>query len=277
MLEREEYVEQAYLFRILGERLPKNMPLQELLRQVQEELLASTRLPLAVDFLRSELEHLGVFATAMAKLKHYFAPFQTYLVREAESEGGRFDLRIALEVLRAEATYRAEGASRQGIFLFQFETLCRNRLQYDPGFTAISQDPLYNDEWRAWILSVRSQLGLIDFGDLIYFRSDYFQKRRAARLGESVEPANPILFGEREGRIAFANRSKDPLYLFAAMQRHLGYPAVPRLEPPNTLPDLIPQLARRMEKLETRIKLLEEEQRGGIDLAQLAGNRESKS
>ena len=60
MLEREEYVEQAYFFRTLGERLPKNMPLQELLQQTREEVLASTNLPHAIDFLRSELEHSGV-------------------------------------------------------------------------------------------------------------------------------------------------------------------------------------------------------------------------
>ena len=37
-----------------------------------------------------------------------------------------------------------------------------------------------------------------------------------------------MLFGEKEGRIAMANRRKDPLYLFSALQRHLGYPSVPR-------------------------------------------------
>ena len=49
------------------------MPLQELFKQVREELLASTKLPMAVDFLRTELEHSGVFSPAMAKLAHYFA------------------------------------------------------------------------------------------------------------------------------------------------------------------------------------------------------------
>ena len=105
MLDREEYIEQAYLFRILGERLPQNMPLQELLRQVREELLATTKLPLAVDFLRSELEHSGAFAPAMARLSHYFTPYQTYVVDEAENERGRFDMRIALAILQAEAGY----------------------------------------------------------------------------------------------------------------------------------------------------------------------------
>lgn len=267
MLDREEYVEQAYLFRIFHERLPKNMPLQELFRQVRDELLATTRLPLAVDYLRSELEHSGVFAPAMVKLDHYFTPFQTYVVTEAEREQGKFDLRTALQILEAEAAYRAKGAVPEGLFLYQFEALCRNRLRYDPGLTAISRDPLYDEAWRDWILLVRRQIGLIDFADLVYICSEYYVKRRASR---GLESAGQMLFGEREGRIAHSNRGKDPLYLFAAMQRHLGYPAVPRPQPRDELPDLIPQMARRIERLESRIKLMEDEQRGGIDLSQLA-------
>ena len=80
-----------------------------------------------------------------------------------------------------------------------------------------------------------------------------------------------MLFGEKEGKIALANRRKDPLYLFAALQRHLGYPPVPRPAPADDTPQLIPQMMRRMERLETRIKLLEEEQKGGIDLTRFYG------
>ena len=137
MLEREEYVEQAYFFGTLAERLPQNLPMQDLLRQTGEELLASTKLPMAIDFMRTELEHAGVLATAMASLPHYFTPFQTYLMREAEKEGGRFDIRVGLKVLQAEAEFRAKEASPQGMFLFHFEVLCRNRLRYDPGLTAM--------------------------------------------------------------------------------------------------------------------------------------------
>jgi hypothetical protein len=50
------------------------------------------------------------------------------------------------------------------------------------------------------------------------------------------------------------------------MQRHLGYPTVPRIEAPDPLPQLLPQLMRRVERLETRLKLMEEEQRQGIDI-----------
>lgn len=271
MLEREEYVEQAYLFRVLVERLPQDMPLQELFRQVREELLASSKLPMAVDFLRAELEHSGAFSPAMAKLSHYFAPFQTYVVHEAEDDRGRFDLLTALEILRAEAMYRASNASRQGIFLFQFETLCRNRLKYDRGLRAIADDPMYDADWREWILAVRRDVGIIDLADLLYVRSEHFQHRRRIRAGEDLPPEKPVLFGEKEGKIALANRGKDPLFLFAALQRHLGYPTVPRLKPADQTPLLIPQLLRRVERLETRLKLIEEEHREGLDITKFYG------
>jgi hypothetical protein len=56
------------------------------------------------------------------------------------------------------------------------------------------------------------------------------------------------------------------LALFSALHRHLGYPEVPRPAKPDESPQLVPQLLRRVEKLESRLKLVEEEQRGGIDL-----------
>jgi hypothetical protein len=75
-----------------------------------------------------------------------------------------------------------------------------------------------------------------------------------------------VLFGEREGRIALANRKKDPLYLFASLHRQLGYPEVPLPARADAEQALLPQIARRLEQLETRMKLVEDEQRGGIDL-----------
>ena len=41
---------------MLGKRLPENQPLQQLLAQLREEALASTQLPLAIDFLLGELK-----------------------------------------------------------------------------------------------------------------------------------------------------------------------------------------------------------------------------
>lgn len=265
MLEREEYVEQAYFFRVLLERLGQGVPLQDLLAQSKFEILASTRLPMAIDLLLGELKHHGQMHGGMKLLAHYFVPFQTYLVAEAELDKGRFDYRTALRILGAEADYRANPKmNRQGLFFFQFEALSRNRLNYDRGLKAMSDDPFFPPEWRDWILIVRRQLGLIDLADLIYVRSEYYQEKRAKR--GVVEPEAPVLFGLSEGKIAHANRQKDALFLFAAMQRHLGYPAVPRLDPIDPLPTLVPQLQRRIERLEARIKLFEEEQRGGIDI-----------
>lgn len=264
MLDREEYVEQAHFFRVLGERMKDNVPLQDLLGQVREELLATTRLPLAVGFFQDELKHAGTIHSAMVRLPHYFTAFQTYVMKESESERGRFDYRIALEILRCEAEYRVAGITCQGLFLYQFETLCRNRLRYDHGLTAIAADPAYDEAWRAWILSVRRRLGMVDLAELIYIRSTHYEK---IHLRDQPDvPLPEVLFGEKEGKIALANRRKDPLYLFSAMQRHLGYPTVPRPKPTDDQPLLLGTLARRLEQLETRIKLLEEDQRGGFDL-----------
>ncbi len=266
MLNREEYVEQAYFFRILGERLPQNMPLQDLLAQARDEVLSTTKLPLALGFLLTELNHAGTVGTAMARLRHYFTPFQTYLVNEAENERGRFDMRVAVEVLRKEADYRASEPTRPGIFLYQFETLCRNRLRYDHGLLAISEDPAFDDDWRKWIIKVRRQIGMIDFADMVYVCSKHYLLQQAKRGKTTAETDGPVLFGENEGRIALANRHKDPLYLFSALQRQLGYPAVPRPKPREDVSEAIPRIMRRLERLEVRLKLLEDEQRGGIDL-----------
>ncbi len=149
---REEYIEQSHFFRSLAERLAENVPAQEVLASVREEVLATTKLPLAIDFLLGELRHEGVLGPAMARLPHYFTPFQTFVIRESENERLRFDLRIGLEILRREAEYRADNPTQQGIFLYQFESLCRNRLGYDRGLEADCRDPAFDAHWREWIL-----------------------------------------------------------------------------------------------------------------------------
>ena len=104
-LERAEYVEQAYMYQLLRERTAEDMPMQELLEQIRYELLATTNLPHAVDYLLSELKHSGQMSPAMHKLSHYFTPFQAYLVHQAEREAGRFTMETALQVLESEAKY----------------------------------------------------------------------------------------------------------------------------------------------------------------------------
>ena len=266
MLDRDEYIEQSYFFQTLGERMRNHIPIQETLASIREEVLSTTRLPIAVDFMLSELQHQGVMASAMARLDHYFSPFQAYLIAEAESDRGRFDIRIALEVLQKEARFRAEECSQQGIFLFQLETLCRNRLNYDHGLEAISEDPILDESWRDWVLQVRQQMGFSGLAEMIYLRSHYLARRRQMAGGKP--PHQTLLFGEKEGQIAWANRGKDPLFLFAALQRQLGYPRVPRPRGPGqTSERVLPDILRRLEKIEARLKLLEDEQKGGIDLS----------
>jgi hypothetical protein len=209
----------------------------------------------------------------MGRLPHYFTPFQAFVVRESENERLRFDLRVGLEILRREAEYRSDSPTRQGIFLYQFEALCRNRLGYDRGLEAVAADPGFDPTWREWILRVRRQIGMVDIADLIYVHSEHYWQRRGEgrQSGTENEPTGvataEVLFGEREGRIALANRRKDPLFLFSSLQRQLGYPEVPRVKPADTEQALLPQLARRIEQLEMRLKLMEDEQRGGFDLS----------
>lgn len=287
-LPREEYVEQAHFFSVLAERMAENTPAQEVLAAVREEVLATTKLPMAIDFLLAELRHQGIFAPGMRQLAHYFTPFQCYVMSEAENDRRRFDLRIGLLILAREAKYRAaEHVTRQGLFVYQFEALCRNRLSYDVGLDAMSHDPSYDATWSEWILTVRRQIGLVELADLIYVRSEFYNLQQE-RLGAGTElsegktegtspPARDfVLFGVQEGRIAWANRRKDPLMLFAALHRHLDYPEVPRSERIDPEERLLPALARRLEQVEGRLRLLEEEQRGGIDLTRFYNANQKK-
>ncbi len=197
-LGREEYIEQAHFFRVLGERLEANVPAQEVLASVREEVLATTKLPLAIDFLLGELRHEGVLGPAMSLLPHYFTPFQAFIVEESENERLRFDLRVGLEILRREAEYRANAPSHQGLFLYQFEVLCRNRLGYDRGLEAVAGDPAFDGVWRDWIRKLRRQIGMVDIADVIYVHSEYYWQRagrpRAGtpRLAGSTRTLHPM-------------------------------------------------------------------------------------
>lgn len=268
LLDREEYIEQAYFFRTFAERIEENVPTQEILEGLREEVLATTKLPLAIDILRGELMHEGRLSGGMRHLSHYFTAFQIFVMEKAEEDKSRFDQRTALAILEREARYRSENPTPAGLFIYQFECLARNRLGYDRGLEAVALDPLYDEVWRDWIRKVRMRLGERDFADFIYYRSEWYLEEKRRRLsGQEVQPSVPILFGRQEGRIAKANRGKDPLYLFAALQRQLGYPAVPRVKPAQA-PVLHPQLELRLQRLEKRIQLLESEAKGKLDLSE---------
>lgn len=267
-LDREEYVEQAYFFRALRERLAEGQATQSVLETIDQELLSTTRLPMAVQFLSGELKHSGLLSSGLARLAHYFTPFQAFVLQGTEDERLKFSVETGLLILEREAEYRAGRVSPAGLFVFQFETLSRNRLGYDFGIRAMRGDSYYDADWREFLDMVRHQLGLIDFADLLYVRSElYVMEQR--RIDPAYEPPLPPLLGEKEGKIAKANAGRDPLYLFAALQRQLGYPEVPRPRPRDDLSVKVESLQAKVRDLEARLKLMEMEQRGTLDLNKL--------
>ncbi len=273
-LDREEYIEQVYFFRVYRERLDEKMPSQEILVSIQEEVLATAKLPMAIDFLRVEILSTGRLSDGMQRLAHYFRPFQAYVMSRAEDDRSKFDMRIALQVLEREAEYLLAEPSPAGLFIYQFECISRNRLGYDGGMQAIADDPHFDEDWNDWILKTRRRLGSTDFTDMVYYRSAHFEKERQRRTRDESPPSFPILFGEQEGRIAKANRGKDPLFMFAALQRQLGHPAVPRAKPKSAEPIFHPALEARLQRLEKRLDLAESELKGQgqVDLSEFYAN-----
>jgi hypothetical protein len=266
VLDREEYVEQAYFFRLLRERMAGQMAAQDVLDRLHEEILSTTRLPYAIQFLATELKHSGLLSSGFARLPHYFTPFQAFVISRTEHEALRFSVETALLVLEREALYRAAQPTPPGVFVYQFETLCRNRLGYERGLLSMAGDPFYDADWRQYIDLVRLQAGTVDFADLLYVRSHWYVTEK--RRGEpNYEPRVPALFGEKEGKIAKASIGRDPLFLFAALQRQLGYPEVPRPRPQEDLVAQLEALKAKFKLVEQRLMLLESEVRGQVDFS----------
>jgi len=269
LLDREEYVEQAYFFRVFRERLDENVPAQEILSTIHEEILSTTKLPMAIEFLKGEILHTGWLSKGMARLAHYFTSFQAFVMSRAEEDRSRFDQKTALDVLQHEARYRSGTPTPAGLFAYQFESISRNKLGYDRGMEAMAQDPQYDEVWSDWILRARLQLGAVDFADVMYvYSEEWLNERRRTSVGADTPSPHPILFGAKEGRIAKANRGKDPLYMFAALQRHLGYPEVPRRRPQYGAEKEVPALIAKLSQLEKRLHLVESELKGNLDLSQ---------
>jgi hypothetical protein len=268
VLEREEYIEQVYFFRALRDRLVDGLPSQEILAHIGEELLSMTKLPIAVSFLHTEMKGSGVMGPGMARISHYFTPFQAHVVSQAESDTSRFPMEQALLVLEREAKFKSEGPALAALFVFQFEALARNRLGYNKGLAAMAADPHYSEDWQDYILTLRTRLGDVDFADLIFVRSEQFVRERQ-RVNPEFVPKYPVLFGEKEGKIARANRGRDPMYLFAALQRQLGYPEVPRVKRADELESRVQFLELKITQLENRLKIAESDIHQDADLSQV--------
>lgn len=269
LLSRDEYVEQAYFFQTFCERLDDGFSAQGILETIHEEILATTRLPIALEFLRGELIHTGRISAGMSRLTHYFTPFQAFVIENAEADKTRFDLRTGFQILQKEAEYKSiENPIPQALFIFQFESLSRNRLGYHVGLDAMSKDPFYSKDWVDWIRKIRGLLGMVDFADLIYSVSQHAVdlQAKSRQTGDDQPAERVVLFGIQEGRIAKANRNKDPLYMFGALQRHLGYPTVPRTKPRRSTPEFEPHIDQRFSQLEQRLALMEADFKGQLDL-----------
>ncbi len=275
LLPPEEYIEQSYFFRALRERILDQMPIQEILFSLDQEILSTTKLPLAIQFLATEIKHSGQLCTGFKRLGHYFTPFQIFVVEQAEQEGMRFTMNIALLILEREAFYRAQTISKSGLFVYQFETLSRNRLGYLEGISAISADPFYDEQWKSFISDLRRQIGLFELSELIYLRSDLYIMEQRREDPDYSPPKNPI-FTEKEGKIAKASRNRDPLFFFAALNRQLKYPEVPRLKASDSQTVRLDMMTTKLRELETRLKLLEGETRGNIDWNTILGSEESR-
>jgi len=262
--DRDECIEQAYFFRTFRERFSENVPAQDILFEIDQEILSTTKLPMAVQFLATELKHAGLISSGFAKLSHYFTPYQAFVMRAAEKEGMKFDMAAALLVLEREATYKAGEPSLSGLFVYQFEAICRNRLGYDDGLDAIGGDPFYPGDWQAYAELVRKQVGIVDFADLVYLRSHLYVNEQLRTDSEYV-PSLPPLFGEKEGKIAKASRGREPLFLFHALQRQLNYPEVPRPKPRTDLNTQLAGMNVTLREMDARIRMLEAEARGTFD------------
>ena len=150
-LDREEYIEQAYFFRMVRERIKENLSTQDILIHVHEEILATTRLPLAVQFLATEIKHTGLLSSGFRLLPHYFTEFQSFVIEQTEDEHKRFSIDLGLLILEREALYRADKPTPPGLFVYQLEALSRNRLGYERGLDCIEADPMYDAGWKEYV------------------------------------------------------------------------------------------------------------------------------
>jgi len=60
--------------------------------------------------------------------------------------------------------------------------------------------------------------------------------------------------------------------LFAALQRQMGYPAIPKAVAKSQALKIHPALENRIQNLEKRLKLMEAESKGGINLQEFMKN-----
>ena len=179
VLDREEYIEQAYFFHTFRERVLDGVPSQDVLARVGEELLSTTRLPTGRLYPahRDEGHRPDGAGHGPAGALLHAVPD----VRRLQGRGGGRqpvpDGAGAADPRTRGQVTAPRGPTPAGLFVYQFEALSRNRLGYSRGLDAMAADPFYDDDWRDYINTLRSRLGDVDFADLIYVRSAYLRHR----------------------------------------------------------------------------------------------------
>ena len=272
ILDREEYIEQAYFFHVLRERLSENVPAQEVLERLHEEILSTTRLPYAIQFLATELKHAGLLSAGFARLLHYFTPYQAFVIQQTEEEGKRFNIQSALVILEREAAYRAAAVTKPGLFVYQFEAVSRNRLGYEAGLQAMFNDPMYDDAWR-----------LSATGPPASRRRRFCRHHlRALRVIRQRPPPRTAglrtAFATALWRERRQDRQGQPRPRSALSV--LGTPAPARLsggtatETPRGSGSQVRCARVHVRELETRIKVIDAELKGQVDVTQLLAKPE---
>ena len=110
VLDREEYIEQAYFFQAFRERLIDGLPSQEILARIGEELLSTTKLPMAVSFLHRDQGHRPD-GPGHGPDQPLFHAVSGPRGQQAENDVSRFAMDQALLILEREAKFKADAPS----------------------------------------------------------------------------------------------------------------------------------------------------------------------
>ena len=126
---------------------------------------------------------------------------------------------------------------------------------------------MYDANWQDYVLLVRRQLGAVEFCDLVYLRSEYYVVDQRRQNADYEPPVAAAL--RREGR---QDRQGQPRPGSAVSVRRPAAPA--RLSGGAALQAArrhgakLAALVQKVKDLETRIKLVEGEVKGHVDLSQ---------
>ena len=268
VLDREEYIEQAYFFRASASGSPTTCRPRTSSPRLHEELLTTTRLPYAVQFLAAEIKHTGPARQRVREAAALLHPFQAFVIRQAEEEKQRFPMADGAAGAGTRGRVPGRAADQPGLFVYQFETIARNRLGYIDGLAAMAADPLYDADWRATSTSSAGRSATSTSRDLVYLRSELYvtEQRRANPAYEPSRAAALRREGGEDRQGQPRPRPAVPVRRAAAATRLPRGAAVTQRDDGKTRS--WSKIETKLRELETRLKLAEGELRGNIDLSQ---------